>query len=33
METEGVIAEISSENFIECIGGQIEDVIKANEAN
>lgn len=33
METEGVIAEISSENFVECIGGQIEEVIKQNEKN
>jgi len=28
METDGVIAEISSENFTECIGGQIEEIIK-----
>lgn len=33
METDGVIAEISSENFIECIGGTIEEIIKTNEKN
>ena len=31
LETDGVIAEISSENFIDCIGGTLEDVIKKNE--
>ena len=31
METDGVIAEISGENFIDCIGGALEDVIKKNE--
>jgi len=33
METDGVIAEITSENFIECIGGSIEEIIKTNEKN
>ncbi len=33
METDGVIAEITSENFQECIGGPIEDIIKNNEKN
>ena len=33
LETDGVIAEISSENFTECIGGLIEDIIKTNEKN
>lgn len=31
LETDGVIAEISSENFIDCIGGTLEEVIKKNE--
>lgn len=31
LETDGVIAEISSENFVDCIGGPLEDVIKKNE--
>jgi len=31
METDGVIAEITSENFTECIGGTIEEIIKNNE--
>lgn len=33
METDGVIAEITSENFGECIGGLIEEIIKSNETN
>ena len=33
METDGVIAEITSENFVECIGGNIEEIIKNNEKN
>lgn len=33
METDGVIAEITSENFSECIGGPIEEIIKSNDAN
>lgn len=33
METDGVIAEITSENFQECIGGTIEDIIKNNDNN
>ena len=33
METDGVIAEITSENFVECIGGSIEEIIKNNEKN
>jgi cGMP-dependent protein kinase len=33
METDGVIAEISSDNFNECINGNIEEVIKNNEKN
>lgn len=31
LETDGVIAEITSENFIDCIGGTLEEVIKKNE--
>ena len=31
LDTDGVIAEISSENFIDCIGGTLEEVIKKNE--
>lgn len=27
METDGVIAEITSENFVECIGGSLEEII------
>lgn len=30
METDGVIAEITSENFVECIGGQLEEIIASN---
>lgn len=30
METDGVIAEITSENFIECIGGNLEEIIANN---
>lgn len=33
METDGVIAEITSENFQECIGGTIEEIIKNNDNN
>ncbi|KRX03427.1 Protein kinase-like domain [Pseudocohnilembus persalinus] len=33
METDGVIAEITSENFTDCIGGQIEEIIKQNESS
>jgi len=33
METDGVIAEITSENFTECIGGTINEVIASNEKN
>ena len=33
METDGVIAEIASDNFQECIGGTIEKIIKSNEKN
>ena len=33
METDGVIAEIASDNFQECIGGTIEEIIKSNEKN
>jgi hypothetical protein len=28
METDGVIAEINQDNFTECIGGSIEEIIK-----
>ena len=31
LETDGVIAEISSENFVDCISGTLEEVIKKNE--
>ena len=31
METDGVLAEINLEAFTECIGGQIEEVLKRNE--
>jgi len=31
METDGVLAEINLEAFTECIGGQIEEVLKKNE--
>lgn len=31
METDGVIAEISADNFVDCIGGELEEVIKKNE--
>ena len=31
METDGMIAEISADNFTDCIGGELEDVIKKNE--
>lgn len=31
METDGVIAEITSDNFTDCIGGDLEEVIKKNE--
>ena len=30
METDGVIAEITSENFGECIGGNLEEIIANN---
>lgn len=33
METDGVIAEISADNFIDCIQGELEEVIKRNEKN
>jgi cGMP-dependent protein kinase len=33
METDGVIAEITSENFIECIGGNLEEIIANNQKN
>jgi len=33
METDGVIAEITSENFIDCIGGPLEEIIKNNQLN
>ena len=31
METDGVLAEMTHENFIDCIGGSLEEVIKKNE--
>jgi hypothetical protein len=31
METDGVLAEISTESFQECIGGTLEEVLKKNE--
>ncbi|CAK82587.1 unnamed protein product (macronuclear) [Paramecium tetraurelia] len=31
METDGVIAEITADNFIDCISGELEEVIKKNE--
>lgn len=31
METDGVIAEITADNFIDCIGGELEEIIKKNE--
>jgi len=32
LETDGVIAEISNEHFIDCIGGvSLEETIKKNE--
>lgn len=31
MDSDGVLAEIPSENFQECIGGSIEEIIKKNE--
>ncbi|CAD8211860.1 unnamed protein product [Paramecium pentaurelia] len=31
METDGVLAEMSYDNFIDCIGGFLEEVIKKNE--
>ena len=33
METDGVIAEITSENFVDCIGGQLEMIITNNVKN
>lgn len=33
METDGVIAEITSENFVECIGGALEEIIQNNQKN
>ncbi|EGR28852.1 protein kinase domain protein [Ichthyophthirius multifiliis] len=33
METDGVIAEITSENFVECIGGNLEEIIANNQKN
>lgn len=33
METDGVLAEISTENFQECINGTIEEIIRANQQN
>lgn len=31
METDGVLAEITSESFTECIGGPLEEILKKNE--
>lgn len=31
LETDGVLAEISSESFVDCIGGSLEEIIKQNE--
>ena len=31
MESDGVLSEISYENFIDCIGGNLEEIIKKNE--
>lgn len=31
METDGVMGEISSENFLDCIGDELEEVIHKNE--
>ena len=31
LETDGVIADIAGDNFIDCIGGELEEVIKKNE--
>lgn len=31
METDGVLAEMTNDNFIDSIGGSLEDVIKKNE--
>lgn len=31
METDGVLAEMIYDNFIDCIGGFLEEVIKKNE--
>jgi cGMP-dependent protein kinase len=31
METDGVLAEVSAENFQEAIGGRFEDVLKKNQ--
>jgi len=33
METDGVIAEITSENFVDCIGGNLEMIITNNIKN
>lgn len=33
METDGVLAEMNHENFIDCIGGFLEEVIIKNEKN
>jgi hypothetical protein len=31
METDGVLAEITSESFQDCIGGPLEEILKKNE--
>lgn len=31
METDGVLAEITSESFTECIGGPLEEILKKND--
>lgn len=31
METDGVLAEINADNFLDTLGGFLEDVIKKNE--
>lgn len=31
METDGVLAEVSAENFQEAIGGRLEDVLRRNQ--
>ena len=33
MKTNGVVAEITIDNFIQCIGGSIELVLKKNETS